>query len=847
MTTPPTRLPRVPARLLALLAALAVLMPLALGLAAPPAGAAAGDAGDPSPDPVPALPEAGRPWFGPGLDWSADSAQAYADRLGTTPSLYAQRVHYPVTSQDEEFLRQFAQQAASQGAVAVVSMEPQLALDQLTEADATRFAGILADLHTEYDVYFLVRFAPEMNGTWVIWGQQPRQFKTAFRTVADAVHAATEHAAMVWSPAYGSGYPYGAAYGEVPSAGPRETDLLDTDGDGEVTEADDAYGPYWPGDDAVDWVGLSLYRFGDAPPFGPNTLPDPTEYRDRLEETAGYGTGGVRQPFYERYAEDRDLPMLVETSALFNLQASVGPGDLAIKRAWWEQVFDADSDYPLIRGISWLELTRPEAEIDDDRASWEATRTEELASALRAGLEAGDLTLGAVTRVLDTETNSLATAQGRLPQGEDSGAATGMGWIVFCAAALAVLYLLAGLAGRFVPSWRYPDENASRDRRLDLLRGWIIIAVVVTHTEVNGLWSYLTLNGIGAITGAELFVLLSGIVLGMVYRPAVRRMGEWVTAVTMWRRARKQYVTAVVVVLLVPLLGLIPYVRAEVVSTFTDRGTGENGAAALGQVYDLYPNVERLLDYPPPWYAVRSLLLLEIGPWVFNIMGLFVVLSLLLPLLMVLIKRRLWWALLALSWTAYVVGTITDYHPLNSQFEFVFPLLIWQLPFAHGLVIGWYRREITAALTSRWGKILVGLVVVAYAAVLVWLWVCFREGWSPVFLPDSTYLWLYDNAYIRVFLQPGRLFDLLLMIVVPYAVLTTCWKPIDKAVGWFWTPLGENSLYVFIVHVFFVIAVGSLTFLPVENYWVGTAVHTVVVLLIWAMVRSKFLFKVIPR
>ena len=30
-------------------------------------------------------------------------------------------------------------------------------------------------------------------------------------------------------------------------------------------------------------------------------------------------------------------------------------------------------------------------------------------------------------------------------------------------------------------------------------------------------------------------------------------------------------------------------------------------------MYDLYANVERLLDYPPPWYAVKALLLLEMG------------------------------------------------------------------------------------------------------------------------------------------------------------------------------------------------------------------------------------------
>lgn len=819
-----------------------LLLIVALGAAVPTAGSALA-AEDPSPDPVPALPPEGHPWFGPDLDWVRDSATSYADRLGTAPSLYSQRVHYPLTDDDVRYLDQFEQQASSQGAVAVVTLEPQVGLADLTAADARRLADELARLHVAYDTYTLVRFAPEMNGSWVIWGQQPTAYIAAFREVAQAVHAATDQAAMVWSPSYGAGYPFGRAYGEVPPAGPRDPALLDTNDDGRVTDADDPYGPYWPGAQAVDWVGLSLYRFGSAQPFGTNTVPDPEEYALRLSEDWAYATQTNRRSFYERFAFDQRKPMLVQTAALYNPNSPEGPGETAIKEAWWRQVFGEDAAYPWIRGISWLELNRREDEVGGDKVEWGATRPQSMADRLREDLKRDELTLGPVTRVLDQATNSAATAQGRQP--DDVGAE--MGWIVFCAALLAGAYLLAGLVGRFVPSWRYPDESTSRDKRLDLFRGWIIIAVVVTHIELSGAWSYVTLNAIGAITGAEMFVLLSGVVLGMVYRPAIRRAGEWLTAVTMWKRARKQYLTALVVVLLVPLLGLIPKVNTEVVTTFVDRGTGEGGGADLGQVYDLYPNVARLLDYPPPWYAVKQLLLLEMGPWVFNIMGLFVVLSLVLPLCMWVIRRRLWWLLLAISWGLYVLQDQGNFHPLPSQFDYVFPLLTWQLPFTHGLVLGWYRGRLVPALTSAVGKVVVGLLVVLYAAALVYLWWCHHQGVAPMVFPADSYSYLYENAYTRVFLQPGRLIDLALMVVVAYAVLTTCWKPIDKAIGWFWTPMGENSLYVFVLHVFFVIAVASIPGLDRGDFWVGTALHTVVVLLIWAMIKRKVLFSVIPR
>ncbi len=792
---------------------------------------------------VPTGPDEGRAWFGPSLNWEKETATGYAQKLGATPSLYAQRVHYPLGDDDVTYLDQFVEQATSQGAVAVVELQPQVGLDELTAQDAQRLADRLDRLKQERDADVLVRFAPEMNASWVTWGQSPADYKRAFRTVAEAVHATAPNAAMVWSPAYGSGYPYGTAYGALESVDPERSAALDTNDDGDVTEADDPYGPYYPGDEAVDWVGLSLYHFGEQQDFGDNVRPDDGDFAARLDEQAGYGDGRQRRTFYDRFAESRDQPMLVETSALYNTEERGGADELDIKRTWWRQVLAELPERPRIAGVTWLELRREEAEADGDVVDWRAVHRDDLASSLRADLEDSTVDLGPVTRVLDQETGNEASQQGWLA--DDVSAE--MGWIVFCVVLLAIAYLWSGIAGRYIRSWRYPNEDDPRDRRLDLFRGWIILAVVITHIEVSGPYSYVTLNAVGAITGAEMFVLLSGVVLGMIYAPTVKRFGEWATAVTMWKRARKQYLVALAVVMIVYVLSLLPFVDASVITTFTDRGTGAEGEGAQGTVYDLYANAPRLFDYPPPWYAVKQLLLLQIGPWVFNIMGLFVVLSLLLPVIMWFVRRRMWWLVLAVSWALYVLDARYSVRVLPSQFQDVFPLLTWQLPFMHGLVLGHYRRRIQRALTTRLGKVLVGVVVVGYAAVLGYLWLCHRFEVRPELLPANAYGYLYDNAYIRVFLQWGRLLDLAVMLVVAYAFLTTCWKPVNAVIGWLWIPLGQASLYVFIVHVFFVLAVGNIPGLDRMSIWQGTLVHTVVILTIWVMVKKKFLFSVIPR
>ncbi|NRQ50556.1 OpgC domain-containing protein [Aeromicrobium stalagmiti] len=797
-----------------------------------------------SPSPVPAPTR--EPWFGPVLDWTTDGATQYAERLGTGPSLYGQAVRYPLSSDDSTYLRQFVEQAAPYGSVAQLTLEPTKPLDDLTGRDARSLARQLERLHQRHGTIFLVRFAPEMNGSWTTWGQQPDAYRAAFRTVAKQVHGLAPHSAMLWTVAYGAGYPFGKAYGAVPGSGPRVAAQLDTSGDGKVDARDDPYGPYYPGADAVDWVGTTMYHFGRRPDFGDGLQARPGEVEARLAETYGYGSDAPsdRVPFYDRFSRDTGAPFAIETGILTIPGSKGGDPELTVKRDWWSQLFDPTIrlTHPNIAAFAWLEKQRPEEEVDGLVVDWRATHTGELADALRTDLARDGLLTGPVTRALDQETANEATTQYR----ERPGTTDQMGWIVACTVLALGLFMLAGAATRWRPQWRYSPEDDPRDRRLDFLRGWTIVAVVVTHIEVAGPYSYVTLNAIGAITGAEMFVLLSGVVLGMVYPIGVKRLGEWGAAVGALRRARKQYVTALAVVTLVWLIGLLPGVSARVVTTFTDRGTGADGTTSAGQVYDLYGNFPRLFDYPPPWYAVQQFLLLEMGPWVFNIMGLFVVLSLLVPALMWLIRRRMWWIVLGVSWVLYLVEAQTHWHPLPSQFEVVFPLLSWQIAFTHGLVIGYYRRQITAALVTRRGIALVSVLVAGYAGTLALLWAGQHLGFTVPFTDQGTYDWLYPHLYQRTNLQAGRLLDLVLVLVTAYALLTACWLPLNRVFGWFYVPLGTASLYVFIVHVFFVLAVGNVPGLDRMSWWQGTLVHTAVLAAIWLMVTRRFLFKLIP-
>ncbi|OUM41023.1 OpgC domain-containing protein [Arthrobacter sedimenti] len=807
-----------------------------------------------------ALPD-GR-YFGPELDWSSDNARAYADRTGITPSFFSRPIPYPLDDAAERDLFDLARQEAPLGSLAVVTLEPSKPLDELTDDDATQLAGTLGRISDEFRTAFFLRFAPEMNGTWFSWGQQPDEYIEAFRTVADAVHDGAPSAAMVWSPSYAAGYPFTEAYGAVDGLESGAVTGLDTNGNGLIDTGDDPYEPYYPGDDAVDWVGLSLYHYGSyeqgatrnadgtreySGAISTSVVPEPDKFADQLTGTYGAAPGAPHIDFAKQYAAAKGKRFLVQTAALYDPEDADSAPEADIKRAWLDQLFDPAiaEEYPEIGMVAWLEAERPEPEAQGHTVDWRLGADDATKAALQETLDAApDVRLGPVTQVVAQEDANESTRQVWQAGAPVSAV---MGYLVACVVGLFALILLAGLARRVVPQWRYPDEHAPRDGRIDLLRGWIITSVVVTHIEVAGPWSFISRNLIGTVTGAELFVMLSGVVLGMVHPLAVKRRGAVEAAKGTTRRAVKLYLTSLAVVLTVYLLSLVPFIDASVLTTFTDRGTGGAGTGAAGRVYDLYPNVQRLLDYPPPGYAVRDLLLLNMGPWAFNIMGLYVVLTLTVPLLVLMLRKKLWWLLLAISWALYLLDAIFSLRIFNSQFQDVFPLLTWQVIFVHGVTIGYHRRAIINALSTPRGKILIGVATGAYALVLGGLWLNYTLGLGLPFIPAGFYETLYESAYVRVILQPGRLLNLAFFIVAAHVILTSFWRPINRLTGWLYIPLGRASLYVFIVHVYFVLAVANIPGLDRASAWQGLVIHAIVILVIWLMVKRKVLFGIIPN
>jgi hypothetical protein len=186
---------------------------------------------------------------------------------------------------------------------------------------------------------------------------------------------------MVWSPNIGGGYPFiGAGYDNViptPQSDPVNFQLLDTDRDGVLTNRDDPYGPYYPGDEYVDWIGISLYNLNRA--NGQHRPAPPTTFTDTNPNNVLSLYGGS-YPFYPRWVQGTGKPFIFsETGSAVNIdtgrnsvQVPATPElELAVKRSWWTPLFQdsvmqtGDTKLARLKGAVWFEERKIEMDYSD--------------------------------------------------------------------------------------------------------------------------------------------------------------------------------------------------------------------------------------------------------------------------------------------------------------------------------------------------------------------------------------------------------------------------------------------------------------------------------------------------
>ncbi len=397
----------------------------------------------------------------------------------------------------------------------------------------------------------------------------------------------------------------------------------------------------------------------------------------------------------------------------------------------------------------------------------------------------------------------------------------------------------------FQQQWAYHDLGDERDLRIDFIRGLIMVSLVMVHIEIFSIFTFAVWERIGVISSAEGFVLISGLVIGMVYRKKVEVQGLSAVAWGVFDRSLLLYRVNLFVIISIALLGLLPFIDAHSVMTFTNRGTGE--------VFNLYPSMET-----PYHVMLAKVALLQAGPHQFQILGLYSCLLAVTPLVLWLLSKKRIGIVLGLSWILYLVNWAFPSRLTGAQFEYAFPIMSWQLLFYHGMVIGYFRREIEERVTGK-----LRFSVLGISSVLFVMFMFFSlnnpnpalPSWAKLsFIEPQNFYSAYNAYFQKNSLGLLRIVNYFVVLTVVYAVLTKCWEPIFRGLGWFFIPIGQASLYVFTVHIFIILAINNIpifqeTVLSYEsaNVFLNSMGHVGSILLIWIMVKQRFLFHVIPR
>jgi hypothetical protein len=363
-------------------------------------------------------------------------------------------------------------------------------------------------------------------------------------------------------------------------------------------------------------------------------------------------------------------------------------------------------------------------------------------------------------------------------------------------------------------------RRTTRDVRIDWLRGLAMSCVFVDHSKRSSVLSWFSYERFWLVTAAEVFVVLSGVVLGMVYGPRLVRDGWLAVLRRLGRRALLRYASFIAVtisILAISLAGID-------VSSMT---TWDPGAVA----WFLDPRTMSAADW-------RDLALLRYGPWAFEIVGLYVWLVLAAGPCLIALRAAGWRVVLAVSWIVYLGYRIAPHQLTAAEFETVFPLLAWQLLFVHGITIGYHRDAIAAffARSSKAFPVMVGAGAVAFMVFALSNPAVSGPAWLRWGLVSPQhFVSMYERYFSLSDLGMGRVLNLAVALPVGYALLTRGWAVASRFQGLFVT-LGQGSLGAFVLHVYGLLLLAHLP--HTDEVWINTLVQLLLIVAIASLLSG---------
>ena len=229
---------------------------------------------------------------------------------------------------------------------------------------------------------------------------------------------------------------------------------------------------------------------------------------------------------------------------------------------------------------------------------------------------------------------------------------------------------------------------------LDMLRGYALVCIMLDHMPVSVLRG-LTLTNFVVFDAAELFVLLSGFLVGLVWLKVQQEQGPGAARKRFWRRALQVWLALIAGSIVLALLSWLLFslgLRHTAVWSAYSRMIAEN-----------------------PFGYVATIALMWMQPNLMDVLALYVVLIATVPLAMPVLLRHPFW---------FMAGSVALWSvalPLNQVIPnqrpgpgFLFNPFGWQLLFFCGAAMGAFRQQLGRVLMpwARWLTALCAAIMV---------------------------------------------------------------------------------------------------------------------------------------
>ncbi|HUV03274.1 MAG TPA: NosD domain-containing protein [Desulfobacteria bacterium] len=245
---------------------------------------------------------------------------------------------------------EWAEEVKRNGAMPLFIYDPWDGLDNVNTSDVE----YLASKCKGFNKTVFIVFGHEMNGPWYPWGNDPENYTSKFKEVAEIFHREAPNVEMCWVPNQNRGYPWGGV-----DHGDGYTEYY--------TEGIGTYGEY------VDWVGLNFYEKD----WDEDNLVPPDMFVVNIRN------GQDNTDFYEMFAVGKNKPMLIAETGVFDPNKDpTSPGgrnplneteQAEFKNEWLKRVYNVSTlkaEFPRLNAICYFHVNKTEPIIDTQSHSF---------------------------------------------------------------------------------------------------------------------------------------------------------------------------------------------------------------------------------------------------------------------------------------------------------------------------------------------------------------------------------------------------------------------------------------------------------------------------------------------